>query len=252
MWMTSAPTCSATTGRPLCSQASRSGRCPSAIGPATIEAPGASRPYRSSSESWQATARSTPQSPPGRRSARQRSGRARPGQSARPSRRPVPEVPQPTCSLRRSHLAEAYASVGERHKHALVTGAPARSAGKAGRASGACAPPSGCVVSVLSSPVERPGRSLEAACPHTTARHLVRRISKPLLCTQGPNSRNQPFDPVLSRILEDRQPQDSTGREPGILGSIRRSRSPGCGCISELEKNRNRLRSSRTHACAHA
>ena len=36
MWMTSAPTCSATTGSPLCSQASRSVRCPSPTGPATI------------------------------------------------------------------------------------------------------------------------------------------------------------------------------------------------------------------------
>src|ERR1700677_2083646 len=45
MWRTSAPTRCATTGSPLCSQASRSVRCPSPIGPATIAASRA-RPAR--------------------------------------------------------------------------------------------------------------------------------------------------------------------------------------------------------------
>ena len=40
MWMTSAPTCSATTGSPLCPQARCSLRCPSPTGPATIDGPG--------------------------------------------------------------------------------------------------------------------------------------------------------------------------------------------------------------------
>src|SRR5580693_1662483 len=58
--MTSASTCWATTGSPLCSQASRAERCESADGPVTTRALGARRPYRSSSARWQTTARSAP------------------------------------------------------------------------------------------------------------------------------------------------------------------------------------------------
>jgi hypothetical protein len=61
--MTAASTCWATIGSPLCSQASRAGRCAMAGGPATTLALGTSRPYRSSSARWQATARSAPATP---------------------------------------------------------------------------------------------------------------------------------------------------------------------------------------------
>src|ERR1700733_1143601 len=60
MWMTSAFTCWATVGSRLCSQDIRTDRCEIAVGPATTRAPGASRPYRSSSALWQTTARSAP------------------------------------------------------------------------------------------------------------------------------------------------------------------------------------------------
>src|SRR5688572_18853720 len=54
--MTSAPTCWATSGRPVCSQASRAGRCEMAEGPATISAASpASRVNRSASDRWQTT-----------------------------------------------------------------------------------------------------------------------------------------------------------------------------------------------------
>src|SRR5260370_10663649 len=58
--MPSALRCWATTGSPVCSQASRADRCESADGPATTRAPGASRSYRSSSARWQTTAKSAP------------------------------------------------------------------------------------------------------------------------------------------------------------------------------------------------
>src|SRR5262249_61398533 len=58
MWSTSALTCCAMSGGPLCSKPSRADRCPSAAGPATTVAPCASLPYRSSSARWQTTARS--------------------------------------------------------------------------------------------------------------------------------------------------------------------------------------------------
>ncbi len=61
--MTLASTCCATRGSPLCSQASLAGRCAMAGGPATTLAFGTSRPYRSSSARWQATARSAPATP---------------------------------------------------------------------------------------------------------------------------------------------------------------------------------------------
>jgi len=60
MCMTLAAVCWATSGRPVCSQASRAGRCAMAVGPATTRALGTIRPYRSSSARWQATTKSAP------------------------------------------------------------------------------------------------------------------------------------------------------------------------------------------------
>ena len=60
MCMTSAFVCCATSGSPVCSQASRAGRCAMAVGPATTRALGTIRPYRSSSARWQATTMSAP------------------------------------------------------------------------------------------------------------------------------------------------------------------------------------------------